>query len=65
MDSDLTNMSREELISEVVRLRNAIRVHRDSAGHNLCWYHPDLWGLLPEQSQVTPVVAEWPVFLRG
>jgi hypothetical protein len=65
MDSDLNNMSREKLIAEVVKLRNAIRAHRDSTGHNLCWYHPDLWGLLPEQPHVTPVVPEWPAFLRG
>jgi len=65
MDSDLDGMSREQLVAEVVRLRNAIRAHRDSSGHALCWYHPDLWGLLPEQSTARPVVPEWPVFLRG
>src|SRR5690606_13142487 len=65
MDSDLDGMSREQLVAEVVRLRNAIRAHRDSSGHALCWYHPDLWSLLPEQSTARPVVPEWSVFLHG
>jgi hypothetical protein len=65
MDSDLNDLSREELIAELVKLRNAVRAHRDSTGHALCWHHPALWGLLPEQSSVSPVVPAWPVFLRG
>ena len=65
MDSDLDNLSREELLAEVVKLRTAIRAHRDSTGHNLCWHHPAMWGLLPESSSVSPLVPEWPAFLRG
>ena len=65
MDNDLEHMSREALISEVRRLREGIRAHRDSTGHQLCWHHPRLWGLLPEK--VTPEVAvpPWPQFMRG
>jgi len=60
MDDDLEGMSREALVSEVRRLREGIRAHRDSTGQELCWHHPRLWGLLPEQ--VTPEVAvpPWP-----
>ena len=65
MDTDLPDMSREKLIAEVTRLRAAIRTHRDSTGHELCWHHPNLWALLPEHSSVVPTVPEWPVFLRG
>lgn len=65
MDSDLDALSRDELIAQLIRLRNAVRTHRDSTGHNLCWHHPALWGLLPEQTQAAPVVPEWPAFLRG
>jgi hypothetical protein len=65
MDSDLNDLSREQLIAELVKLRNAVRVHRDSTGHDLCWPHPALWDLLPEKSSVRPVVPEWPVFLHG
>lgn len=65
MDSDLEDMSHDELIAEVRKLRNGIREHRDSTGHNLCWHHPALWGLLPEKSDPVPVVPEWPQFLAG
>lgn len=65
MDGDLASFSRDELVQEVVRLRVGIRRHRDSAGHDLCWHHPQLWGLLPESSDPLPSVPEWPQFLRG
>ena len=65
MDSDLDAMSRAELIAEVQRLRNGIRKHRDSSGQELCWHHPDLWGLLPERSDPLPVVPAWPQFMAG
>lgn len=65
MDDDLTAMSREELIAEVRRLRQGIRDHRDSSGHDLCWYHPALWALLPEKSDPLPTVPEWPQFIQG
>jgi hypothetical protein len=65
MDDDLEQMSRDQLVEEVKRLRAAIREHRDSSGHDLCWHHPDLWGLLPEQVQPEVAVPPWPKFLRG
>ena len=65
MDDDLENLDRDALIKEAKRLRAGIREHRDSTGHELCWHHPKLWGLLPEQSDPQPVVPAWPQFLRG
>lgn len=65
MDDDLTGLTREQLISEVGRLRDGIRSHRDATGHELCWHHPALWALLPERTDPVPVVPDWPVFLRG
>jgi len=65
MDEDLTALSREQLIEEVRKLRRGIRVHRDSSGHELCWHHPQLWSLLPEQQDPLPTVPDWPQFLRG
>ena len=65
MDEDLNNLSREQLIAEAVRLRNAIRQHRDSSTHELCWHHPDLWALLPEKINPAIAVPEWPQFMRG
>ncbi|MER5931392.1 hypothetical protein [Streptomyces sp. NPDC002054] len=64
-DADLAGLSREELVAEVVRLRNGIRTHRDSTGHELCWHHPRLWGLLPERVPPAVAVPPWPRFLRG
>jgi hypothetical protein len=64
-DKQLESLSRHELVHEVLRLRHAIRRHRDSTGHDLCWHHPDLWGLLPETTDPTPKVPAWPEFMRG
>ena len=49
MDADLDQMTRDQLIVEVKKLRQGIRKHRDSSEHELCWHHPALWGLLPER----------------
>lgn len=65
MDEDLNTLDREALIAEVKRLRAGIRAHRDSSGHELCWHHPRLWGLLPEKTDPVPRVPDWPQFLRG
>jgi len=65
MDDDLGEMTREQLIEEVVKLRSGIREHRDTSLHDLSWHHPELWGLLPEKTDPLPAVPEWPEFLRG
>ena len=65
MDQDLDQMTREELIDEVKKLRQGIRQHRDHSLHELCWHHPSLWGLLLEKTDPIPVVPEWPEFMRG
>jgi hypothetical protein len=65
MDDDLSALTKDELIAEVKRLRAGIRQHRDSSGHDLCWHHPQLWGLLPEPIPRDIAVPAWPQFLRG
>jgi hypothetical protein len=65
IDADLDHMSRAELVAEARKLRAGIRAHRDSSGHDLCWHHPALWGLLPERHDPLPRVPDWPQFLRG
>jgi len=65
MDTDLDQMTREDLLAEVKKLREGIREHRDSNRHELCWHHPSLWSLLPERTDPLPVVPEWPEFIRG
>ena len=64
-DVDLDGMSRDRLLAEVRRLRGAIRTHRDSVGHALCWHQPALWDLLPERAGPQLTVPDWPQFLRG
>jgi len=65
MDDDLNEMPREGLVAEVKKLRRAIRAHRDSSGHDLCWFHPDLWNLLPEKYDAGIEVPTWPKFMEG
>jgi hypothetical protein len=65
VDADLVGMSREWLVAEVIRLRAAIREHRDSTGHELCWHHPKLWELLPEKIAPNVAVPPWSKFMRG
>ena len=65
MDEDLEHFTREQLMHEVRKLRAGIREHRDSSTHELCWHHPQLWGLLPEKIDPNIAVPEWPQFLRG
>lgn len=65
LDHDLLCMPHEELAAEARRLRAGIREHRDSSGQDLCWHHPNLWGLLPEPIPTTLATPPWPQFLRG
>lgn len=65
MDEDVEQFDRPALIAEVKRLRQGIRAHRDSTGQDLCWHHPQLWGLLPEKMSPAVAVPPWPDFLRG
>ena len=64
-DHELSALTKDALIREVIRLRDGIRRHRDSTGHDLCWHHPQLWGLLPAVTDPMPEVPAWPQFLRG
>lgn len=65
MDDDLEQLDREQLRAEVKKLRAGIRAHRDCSGHELCWYQPQLWALLPEHKTHVPEVPAWPQFMRG
>jgi hypothetical protein len=65
MDEDLADMSPEQLVEEVRKLRNGIRGHRNSTGHELCWHHPKFWGLCRRRATQFPTVPTWSEFLRG
>lgn len=64
MDDDIKLMCVEELRAEILKLRYAIRRHRDSSGHDLCWYHPELWDVLPEKVEPKPEVPPTEEFLH-
>ena len=65
MDEDLQMMSKDQLITEIKKLRMGIREHRDSTGQDLCWHHPKLWALLPEKIDPKIAVPDWSDFMRG
>lgn len=58
VDEDLKRMGRSELILTLMSLRSELRKIRDAEGHDLCWYQPDLWALLPEK--IIPVEPKVP-----
>lgn len=57
-------MTPGEMAAEITRLRAGIREHRNCTGHDLCWHHPELWGLLPDRELPVPEVPPWPEFMR-
>lgn len=62
-DNDLDVMSRDELVNEAKKLRAGIRQHRDASGHNLCWYVPELWDLVPDHLTPTPEIPSTDEFI--
>jgi hypothetical protein len=64
LDADLKSMNEAQLREEVLKLRRAIREQRDQTGHDLCWFLPELWNVLPEKIQPKPDVPPWPEFIQ-
>lgn len=62
-EDQLSRLTKKELVAEVIKLRNGIRKHRDNTGHNLCWYVPELWNLLPEKVEPKPDIPATKEFL--
>jgi hypothetical protein len=65
VDTDILGMTWEQLVEEVRRLRAGIRKHRDATEQDLCWHHPELWSLLPEEVDPVPAVPDWANFMMG
>ncbi len=66
LDQDLDGQSSDELRGEVIRLRQAIRLHRDEKGHGRCWLDDArLYAVLPEQTQAETQLPSKPEFLRN
>ncbi len=63
-DSDLYYMTPYELLQAALAMRAAIRTHRDASGHDLCWYVPELWDVLPDKVSPKPDVPATGEFLN-
>ena len=65
-DEDVADMSAVQIRRELLRLRKAIRKHRDAANNVRCW-HNDLvlYGLLPEGSASGKMTDPEEVLLRN
>lgn len=60
MDDDLRGMSEQQLIDEIMKLREGIRKHRDQKGDENCWLDDQfyLYGLLPEKINAEPQLPD-------
>lgn len=60
MDDDLKSMSILQLQTEIMKLREGIREHRDQKGDENCWLDDQfyLYGLLPEKINADPQLPE-------
>jgi hypothetical protein len=65
LDADLDHMDHATLLAAAHAMRTAIRAHRDTSMHDLCWHHPEMWALLPEPPAGKQIVPDWPQFMRG
>lgn len=60
MDNDLREMSEQQLMGEVMKLREGIRKHRDQKGDENCWLDDQfyLYELLPEKINADPQLPD-------
>jgi hypothetical protein len=66
MDHDIQGLMKHELKAEIMRLRTAIRSHRDQRGHDRCRLDDDeLYGTLPEAPVADLTLPPKEEFLKG
>jgi hypothetical protein len=67
MDNDLEPMTAEEMKAEIIKLREAIRYHRDQKGDDRCWVDDlRLYEILPEGAVgYDPTLPPEDVFLEN
>lgn len=64
LDQDLEQLTEQELRTEILNLRNGIRLHRDEKGHDRCWVDDlRLYELLPEKLPANTTLPEREEFL--
>lgn len=65
-DADIQGLMKHELKAEIVRLRNAIRTHRDQQGHDRCRLDDDeLYAALPDGLDVDLTLPPKDEFISG
>lgn len=66
MDEDILLMGHLRALREIMRLRKAIRKHRDAKNNERCWLNDGkLYQVLPEKKGATPIVLSECTFLRN
>ena len=67
VDKDLENMSVAELQEEVMKLRTAIRTHRDQKDDENCWLDDGmyLYGVLPEKIGADPQLPDKQLMMQN
>jgi hypothetical protein len=65
-DKDLKKLNSDELIQEILTLRNSIRNHRDAEGNDRCWLDDiELYQKLPEGKNANFTLPEKEEFLKN
>lgn len=65
-DVDLQNLTNEQLKDYILKLRNAIRKHRDAKQHERCWLNDKkLYDLLPETEEADFKLPPQEEFLKN
>ena len=54
-----------DLVDEILKLRGAIRHHREQTGHQMCHENDeDLWKALDDDIKICHAVPSWPEFMQ-
>jgi len=63
---NLSNYCKEDAIAEIIKLRTAIRLHRDEKGHDRCWLDDQrLYQVLPESVRADFRLPEHDEFIEN
>lgn len=66
IDNDIITMSYGELQIQLLKLRNAIRQHRDEKGHDRCWMDDQrLYEVLPDKIDIDTTLPSRECFLKN
>ena len=65
-DTDIKTMTQAQLRAEIMKLRKALRKHRDAKDNARCWHNDlTLYGALPEEKPAGKMIGDEKVFLKN